>query len=85
MAALAITGVVAVGFVIAICRAGRRVDELVNSIPARTTPPVLDVEPGVNLADRDLCERLYDMDARNPGPERLRAAIRREQQKGETA
>jgi hypothetical protein len=48
-----------------------------------TQPAVLDVEPGINLADRDECELLWAMNARNPGPERLRAATRNQQQKGD--
>ncbi|NUR03716.1 MAG: hypothetical protein HOQ47_12720, partial [Streptomyces sp.] len=50
--------------------------------PARA---VLDTEPGVNLAAQDACELIWDMAPRDPGPERLKAAIRREQQKGEQA
>jgi hypothetical protein len=84
VAALAIAGVIALGFAVAIWRAGRHVDELITSIPARTTPPVLDVEPGIDLPLRDECELLYSLPARHPGPDRLRAAIRDQQQKGET-
>lgn len=50
--------------------------------PARA---VLDTEPGVNLAAQDACELIWGMAPRDPGPERLKAAIRREQQKGEQA
>lgn len=50
--------------------------------PAR---PVLDTTPGIDLAARDECELLYSLPARHPGIERLKAAIRDEQQKGETS
>jgi hypothetical protein len=48
--------------------------------PAQVTA-VLDVEPGRNLDLHDECELIYGMPARQPGPERLLWAIRREQHK----
>jgi hypothetical protein len=45
-------------------------------------PAAPDNEPGIHLADHDECELLWAMNARNPGPDRLWAAIRNEQQKG---
>lgn len=59
-------------------------DVTTRPAPAPTSA-VLDTEPGINLALRDECDRialasgLYDPD----GLDRLRAAIRNEQQKGE--
>jgi hypothetical protein len=44
-------------------------------------PAAPDNEPGIHLAHHDECELLWAMDARNPGPDRLWAAIRNQQQK----
>jgi hypothetical protein len=46
-------------------------------------PAVLDLTPGMDLGLQDDCALIYDMPAREPGPERLMWAIRREQQKGD--
>ena len=48
------------------------------------TRAVRDTEPGINLADQDACELIWDMPALQPSALRFRA-IRDEQQKGETA
>jgi hypothetical protein len=69
----------------------READAQVEEILTDTLPgpaplkAIRDVEPGINLALADECARLFNMPEREPGPERLRAAIRREQQKGEQA
>ena len=93
-AALAIAGVIALGFVALIYRAGRSIEQanttceqiLADTLP-EPEPAVLDTEPGINLNLRDECDRI--MATPSPfdeaGAERLRAAIRDEQQKGETA
>jgi len=44
---------------------------------------VVDTAPGINLADLDECRLLWDMPERHPGLDRLRAAIRDEQKKGD--
>jgi hypothetical protein len=49
----------------------------------QVTPAVLDTRPGTNLAAQDECELIWDMAAREPGPERLWWAVRDEQQRGE--
>ncbi|MGW2692406.1 hypothetical protein ACWC3Y_11150 [Streptomyces sp. NPDC001296] len=52
----------------------------------RPAPPVIDTEPGFNLALRDECELIWA--ARTPsglGLDELRALIRDEQQRGEQA
>lgn len=100
VAALTIAAVIAVGFSIAVCRAGRRIQReeearqaawLATRIPDPAPMPtvpvtaVVDTEPGIDLGLRDECDRialasgLYDPN----GLDRLRAAIRDEQQKGE--
>ena len=50
-------------------------------LPRRITPPVVDTRPGIDLGARDTCELLWDMPARHPGLDRLRQAIRDQQQK----
>lgn len=89
VAALSFAAVIAVGFSIAVCRAGRRIQReeearqaawLATRIPDPAPMPtvpvtaVVDTEPGIALASG-----LYDPN----GLDRLRAAIRDEQQKGE--
>lgn len=95
--ALTIAGVIALGFVIAICRAGRRIDreneaqraQIFADMPAAPAPTaaVLDTEPGINLNLRDECDRILATPSPfdEAGADRLWAAIRDEQQKGETA
>jgi len=90
-AALAVAGVIAAGFLVLIFRAGRHITEAeakVQQILADTRPEparaVLDTEPGINLADHDTCELLWDMPAFQPSAHRFRD-VRDEQQKGETA
>ncbi|MGW5123226.1 hypothetical protein ACWEQ7_04020 [Streptomyces sp. NPDC004069] len=101
---LAAAGVIAAGLIIAICLTGRRMTPpsepqtrdgaQAPAVPAR--PAVLDTEPGINLAHRDLCERLWAMPAYDrsaaaltddpdfaAGLDRLRRAVRNEQQKGD--
>ena len=100
VAALTIAAVIAVGFSIAVCRAGRRIQReeearqaawLATRIPDPAPMPtvpvtlVVDTEPGIDLGLRDECDRialasgLYDPN----GLDRLWAAIRDEQSKGD--
>jgi hypothetical protein len=53
----------------------------VAAAQARTapTPPATDTRPGTNTAAADMCEQLWALPERHPGPERLRQAIRDEQ------
>ncbi|MFJ5151436.1 hypothetical protein ACIQCF_07580 [Streptomyces sp. NPDC088353] len=93
--AFAAVGVLAAGLIVAVCLTSPR------QTP-RSRPAVLDTEPGINLADRDVCELLWAMPdydhtaarlderlAADPdfaaGLDRLRRAVRNEQQKGEQA
>jgi hypothetical protein len=48
-------------------------------------PGAPDNQPGQRADWQDQCELLWDMPARHPGLDRLRQAIRDEQQKGEQA
>ena len=86
-AALTIAGVIALGFVAAIYRAGRRIkqaDAQCERIIAETltqpasTRAVLDTEPGIDIALRDECDRILAA-TDDAGFDRLRAAIRDEQ------
>jgi hypothetical protein len=54
------------------------------SLSPQPVPAAPDNEPGVHLADLDECRLLWDMPERHPGLDRLKAAIRNQQQKGET-
>ena len=59
----------------------RWTDTPVPPLPRRITPPIVDTRPGIDLNARDTCERLYNLPARHPGLDRLRQAIRDQQQK----
>jgi hypothetical protein len=55
----------------------------------RIVRALLEAEPGINPGDQSECERIWSMPAYDPdgtaGFDRLRQAVRDEQQKGETA
>lgn len=59
-------------------------DRIVAQARRTTRPAALDTEPGIDLALQDECELLWSIPSDSPGWDRLRAAIRDEQQKGET-
>jgi hypothetical protein len=70
-------------------RLSRRADARAEATDAAlaatpTARPVIETEPGFNLAEQDDLELLYSMPAYT-GLDRLRDAIRNEQQKGEQA
>ncbi|MFB6955520.1 hypothetical protein ACFCYB_00435 [Streptomyces sp. NPDC056309] len=65
---LASIGVVAAGLIVAVCLTGPR------QTP-QPRPPVVDTEPGINLADRDACELLWAMPAYDEATARLNDRI----------
>ena len=93
-AALAIAAVIALGFVALVYRAGCRIKQAdaqvariyAETLDAASKPAVLDTEPGINLGLQDECALIWSVPSPDDaGFDRLRAAIRDEQQKGETA
>jgi hypothetical protein len=63
-------------------RADARADAEYAAGSLPTARPVIETEPGFNLAEQDLCERLYGMPAYT-GIDRLLDAIRNDQPKGD--
>lgn len=57
----------------------------ITAAQKRTTPAVIDTEPGINLADQDACELMLNDPEFAAHCDRLWQAIRDEQQKGEQA
>lgn len=64
--ALAVAGVIAAGFIIAICREGRRIKraQACASVPEPApVEAVIDLEPGIDLDLRDKCDLLWSLPA----------------------